>query len=81
MVTTMLLCDDRLLLPAELLKPRAAKANSPLDFIVDLSLQPPNLNDCVQNLDSRGDSIDKKIAKLTVPRIGIFNFGDSESRK
>ena len=24
----------------------------------------PNLNDCVQNLDSRGDSVDKKIAKL-----------------
>merc|ERR1712176_22537 len=25
---------------------------------------PPNLNDCVANLDSRADSIDKKIAKL-----------------
>jgi charged multivesicular body protein 5 len=25
---------------------------------------PPNLNDCVQNIDSRAESIDKKIAKL-----------------
>ena len=24
----------------------------------------PNLNDCVANLDSRGESIDKKIARL-----------------
>lgn len=25
---------------------------------------PPNLNDCVQNIDSRGESIDKKVARL-----------------
>ena len=25
---------------------------------------PPNLNDCIANIDSRGDSVEKKIAKL-----------------
>ena len=25
---------------------------------------PPNLNDCVANIDSRADSVEKKIAKL-----------------
>ena len=34
---------------------------------------PPNLNDCVQNLDSRGDSIDKKIAKLDAELVKYKN--------
>ena len=33
---------------------------------------PPNLNDTVANLDSRGDSIDKKIAKLDAD---LMKFG------
>merc|ERR1712141_642473 len=33
----------------------------------------PNLNDCVANLDSRGDSIDKKIAKLDADLMKLKN--------